>query len=257
MHVGPDEAPATPPDGETAAGPDGGSSPRPRRVLVVDDDATVAEVAARYLQREGYATAVAADGPSALARAEALRPDLVVLDRMLPGMDGTEVLRRLRERMEVAVILLTAQTAEADRVAGLDLGADDYVTKPFSPRELVARVRAVLRRGHPASPELDRHLRAGPLELDLPARRLWVRGAEAPTTAREFDLLAFLVRHPGETFRREELLERVWGWTIGDTSTVTVHVRHLREKVEEDPSSPVLIKTVWSVGYRFDPPEDA
>ena len=237
--------------------PDDAPPPPRARVLVVDDDATVAEVAARYLQREGYATAVAADGPGALARAEAWRPDVVVLDRMLPGMDGTEVLRRLRERTEVAVILLTALAAEADRVAGLDLGADDYVTKPFSPRELTARVRAVLRRRQPAAPaERARRLRAGPLELDPQARRLWVRGAEVPTTAREFDLLAFFVRHPGQAFRRDELLERVWGWTIGDTSTVTVHVRHLREKVEEDPSSPTLLSTVWSVGYRFDPPPE-
>ena len=224
------------------------------RVLVVDDDVTVNEVVCAYLQRDGYAVATAADGREGKAAAADFHPDLVVVDVMMPGMDGLALLRHLRAR-DIPVILLTARSTEADRVSGLQLGADDYVVKPFSPRELVARVGAVLRRAVPERQD-DSALVAGPIELDVVGRRVTVRGRPVAFTAREFDLLTFLVRNPGQAFGRKELLERVWGYSIGDTSTVTVHVRHLREKIEVDPSKPAMLATVWSVGYRFDPPQD-
>jgi DNA-binding response OmpR family regulator len=222
-------------------------------VLVVDDDTTVNEVVCSYLQRDGYAVAAAADGREGVAAAARFRPDLVVVDVMMPGMDGLALLRHLRAG-GIPVILLTARSTEADRLSGLELGADDYVVKPFSPRELVARVGAVLRR---ASIVPGRHeepaLVAGPIAIDVVGRRVTVRGRPVTFTAREFDLLAFFVRNPGQAFGRGELLERVWGYSIGDTSTVTVHVRHVREKIEADPSQPSMLVTVWSVGYRFDP----
>ncbi|MFG3099178.1 response regulator [Streptomyces sp. NPDC048182] len=221
------------------------------RVLVVDDDPTVAEVVAGYLDRAGYAVDRAGDGPSALTRAAEHRPDLVVLDLMLPGMDGLEVCRRLRGGGPVPVIMLTARGDEDDRVLGLEVGADDYVTKPFSPRELVLRVESVLRRTRPAAEE--RPLSAAGLSVDPVARRATKDGTELALTLREFDLLAFFLRHPGRAFSREDLMHRVWGWDFGDLSTVTVHVRRLRGKVEEDPARPLLIQTVWGVGYRFDP----
>uniref|UniRef100_UPI001121F5F2 response regulator transcription factor n=1 Tax=Streptomyces recifensis TaxID=67355 RepID=UPI001121F5F2 len=182
-------------------------------------------------------------------------PDLVVLDLMLPGMDGLEVCARLRERGPVPVIMLTARGDEDDRVLGLEVGADDYVTKPFSPRELVLRVESVLRRTRPAgrTPGAPGPLAAAGLTLDTAARRATRNGTELALTLREFDLLAFLLRHPGRAFGREELMREVWGWDFGDLSTVTVHVRRLRGKVEEDPARPRLIRTVWGVGYRFEP----
>ncbi|MFF0161305.1 response regulator transcription factor [Streptomyces sp. NPDC005263] len=220
------------------------------RVLVVDDDPTVAEVVTGYLDRAGYVVDRADDGPAALARATAHWPDLVVLDLMLPGMDGLEVCRRMRGRGPVPVIMLTARGDEDDRILGLEVGADDYVTKPFSPRELVLRVESVLRRTRPAEPSAT--LRAGGLTLDPAARRATKNGTELALTIREFDLLAFLLRHPGRVFGREDLMREVWGWDFGDLSTVTVHVRRLRGKVEDDPARPCLIQTVWGVGYRFD-----
>jgi DNA-binding response OmpR family regulator len=224
------------------------------RVLIVEDDRTVAEVVARYLEREGFAVESVGDGLEALARADAKLPDLVVLDIMLPGLDGLEVCRRLRSRAPIPVVMLTARGSEEDRVLGLELGADDYVAKPFSPRELMARVKAVLRRAGSQLEELDRSetLQYDGLEVDLGAREARVKGELATLTAREFELLAFLARRPRQVFRRDELLERVWGYTYGDTSTVTVHIRRLREKIEDDPSGPRLITTVWGVGYRFD-----
>ncbi|MER8188315.1 response regulator transcription factor [Kitasatospora sp. NPDC094015] len=225
------------------------------RVLVVDDDPTVAEVVSGYLHRAGYLVDRASDGFQALARATEHRPDLVVLDLMLPGLDGLEVCRRLRATeagADLPVVMLTARGEEADRIAGLELGADDYVTKPFSPRELVLRVQSVLRRARAAAPAAEQ-LSAGDLRLDQQARRAYRSDRELALTLREFDLLAFLVRHPGKAFGREELMQRVWGWEFGDQSTVTVHVRRLREKIEDDPAAPVLISTVWGVGYRFDP----
>ncbi|MQY15471.1 Alkaline phosphatase synthesis transcriptional regulatory protein SphR [Streptomyces sp. RB5] len=223
----------------------------PTRILVVDDDPTVSEVIAEYLGRAGHTVDRAADGPSALVRADAVRPDLVVLDLMLPGMDGFAVCARLRARGPVPVIMLTARGDEDDRIAGLELGADDYVTKPFSPRELVLRVESVLRRRPP-----ERRagvLRAAGLTLDPAARRVVKGDGELALTQREFDLLAHFMSHPGEVFGREELMRDVWGWDFGDLSTVTVHIRRLRAKVEADPAVPRLITTVWGVGYRFDP----
>ncbi|MEE4542747.1 response regulator transcription factor [Streptomyces sp. V4-01] len=231
-------------------------APQPRRrVLVVDDDPTVAEVVATYLDRAGFAVDRVADGPSAVARAAAVRPDLVVLDLMLPGMDGLEVCRRLREHGPLPVVMLTARGDEDDRILGLEVGADDYVTKPFSPRELVLRVESVLRRAG-STPEAGPWLRSGALALDPAARRALRDGSELPLTIREFDLLAFFLRHPGRVLGREELMRRVWGWEFGDLSTVTVHVRRLREKVEDDPARPRMISTVWGVGYRFDPQDE-
>ncbi|MFE7974975.1 response regulator transcription factor [Streptomyces shenzhenensis] len=227
--------------------------PRPggARVLVVEDDPTVAEVVSRYLDRAGHAVDRAEDGPTALSRAAAHWPDLVVLDLMLPGMDGLEVCRRLRGRAPVPVIMLTARGDEDDRILGLEVGADDYVTKPFSPRELVLRVESVLRRTRPRS-DL-RPLAAAGLAVDPAARRAAKDGDELALTLREFDLLAFFLRHPGRAFSRADLMREVWGWDFGDLSTVTVHVRRLRGKVEDDPARPRLIRTVWGVGYRFDP----
>ncbi|MFE6618174.1 response regulator transcription factor [Streptomyces sp. NPDC057740] len=222
------------------------------RILVVDDDPTVAEVVAGYLDRAGYAVERADDGPTALTRAAARRPDLVVLDLMLPGMDGLEVCRRIRGHGPVPVIMLTARGDEDDRILGLEVGADDYVTKPFSPRELVLRVESVLRRSRPAS-DTGSRLRAAGLALDPAARRATKHGVELALTLREFDLLSFFLRHPGRAFGREDLMREVWGWDFGDLSTVTVHVRRLRGKVEDDPARPRLIQTVWGVGYRFEP----
>jgi DNA-binding response OmpR family regulator len=225
------------------------------RVLVVDDDVTVRDVVRRYLERAGHEVRLAGNGEEALRLAERMRPDLVVLDLMLPGLDGLEVCRRLRERWAVPVVMLTALGEEEDRIAGLQLGADDYVTKPFSPRELALRVGSVLRRAEamPArGPRATRELVDGELRVDPVARLAVLRGVELPLTTREFDLLVFFVAHPGAAFTRTELLERVWGWQFGDQSTVTVHVRRLREKVENDPRRPRRISTVWGVGYRYD-----
>lgn len=224
----------------------------------MDDDPTVSEVVAGYLDRAGFAVDVAADGPTAVARASARPPDLVVLDLMLPGMDGLEVCRRLRAAGPLPVVMLTARGDEEDRVLGLEVGADDYVTKPFSPRELVLRVESVLRRtGAPPAALAEAAqpwLRAGPLALDPTARRATRDGTELALTTREFDLLEYFMRHPGQATSREQLMQRVWGWEFGDLSTVTVHVRRLRGKVEEDPARPRLISTVWGLGYRFDAP---
>jgi DNA-binding response OmpR family regulator len=227
----------------------------PTRVLIVEDDRTVAEVVTRYLEREGFTVETVGDGQEALARAHAQPPDLVVLDIMLPGLDGLEVCRRLRSRAPIPVVMLTARGSEEDRVLGLDLGADDYVSKPFSPRELTARVKAVLRRAGSPLGDIDHAgtIEHDGLQLDLGAREARVRGELATLTAREFELLAFLAQRPRQVFRRDELLEHVWGYTYGDTSTVTVHIRRLREKIEDDPSTPRRITTVWGVGYRFDP----
>ncbi|MEU3496146.1 response regulator transcription factor [Kitasatospora cineracea] len=230
--------------------------PEPARVLVVDDDPTVGEVVAGYLTRAGHLVDRAEDGQHGLDLAERHRPDLLVLDLMLPGLDGLEVLRRLRarpDRADLPVVLLTAKGDEADRILGLELGADDYVTKPFSPRELVLRVQSILRRARTAPADGAAPLHSGDLALDPRARRAHRVGRELALTSREFDLLAFLLRYPGTVFSRQELMQRVWGWDFGDLSTVTVHVRRLREKIEDDPGAPRLITTVWGVGYRYDP----
>jgi DNA-binding response OmpR family regulator len=224
------------------------------RVLVVDDDQTVREVVVTYLRAHRHDVVEASDGQSALRAMRDGRVDLVVLDLMLPGIDGLEVCRRLRERSPVPVIMLTALGAETDRLIGLETGADDYVTKPFSPRELALRVRSVLRRarGTAGTPGAGL-LRDGDLVVDVGAHEVRLGGSPLSLTAREFDLLAFLMRRPRQAFSRTDLLDQVWGWSFGDSSTVTVHVRRLREKVEADPTAPARIVTVWGVGYRFEP----
>jgi DNA-binding response OmpR family regulator len=226
------------------------------RVLVVDDDETVSDVVRRYLERDGHVVEVVGDGAAALERALADPPDLVVLDLMLPGLSGLEVCRRLREAGAVPIVVLTALGEESDRVLGLELGADDYVTKPFSPRELALRVQSVLRRSREPVARPDPPapvLRDGDLTVDVGARVATVGGRPLQLTVREFDLLAFLLAHPRQAFTRAQLLERVWGWTFGDQSTVTVHVRRLREKLEPGAGEPRRVVTVWGVGYRYDP----
>jgi DNA-binding response OmpR family regulator/signal transduction histidine kinase len=218
------------------------------RVLVVEDDPTVSEVVVSYLSREGFDVRSERDGRVALQHAVAEVPDLMVLDLMLPGMDGLEVFRRVREVAAVPTIMLTARGDESDRVLGLEIGADDYVSKPFSPRELTARVKSVLRRTGagmaPTDPTVNELLRAGDVRVDPLSRHVTIGDRPVTLTAREFDLIAFLMRHPGQVFRREELLEHVWGYSVGDTSTVTVHIRRLREKIEREPSTPTMIQTV-------------
>jgi DNA-binding response OmpR family regulator len=224
-------------------------------VLVVDDEPTIAEVVSRYLERAGYRTAIAVDGAQALEHVAHSRPDLVVLDLMLPGIDGLEVMRRLRqpERERIAFILLTAKGEESDRVIGLRLGADDYVVKPFSPVELVARVDAVLRRVD-TSPTREAPIELSDMTIDGAARRVFVRGEEVALTQREFDVLLFLARHPGQAFSRNQLMDAIWQYSFyTDTSTVTVHIRRLRAKIEADAARPRHIETVWGVGYRFAP----
>jgi DNA-binding response OmpR family regulator len=227
------------------------------RILVVEDDLTVAEVVVDYLRHAGLEPRHAVDGHIALEMAAAWRPDMVILDLMLPGVSGLEVCRRLREGRDaqpLPVIMLTALGEESDRVLGLESGADDYVTKPFSPRELTLRVQAVLRRARAAdaAAATPQPVRSGRLEVDVAARRARSDGRELELTVREFDLLAFLVSHPGRAFTRAELLEHVWGWSVGDLSTITVYVRRLRDKVEPEPASPTQLQTVWGVGYRWE-----
>ena len=225
------------------------------RVLVVDDDDTVSDVVDRYLSKAGYDVTVFADGALALAAALQDPPDLVVLDLMLPGLDGLELFRQLRLTAPVPVIMLTALGQESDRLTGLELGADDYITKPFSPRELVLRVQSVLRRAtgsltvdsRPASVLVD-----GDLQVDLAAHEVTRGGQRLSLTLREYDLLAFLLQHPGQAYSREQLLRLVWGWEYADHSTVTVHVRRLREKIEPDPREPTRVVTVFGVGYRYE-----
>ena len=222
-------------------------------VLVVDDDVLVRDVVGRYLSRAGYHVTLVGDGHEALRAAEVDPPDLVVLDLMLPGLPGLEVCRRLRAASPVPVVMLTALGEEEDRILGLETGADDYITKPFSPRELVLRVSSVLRRARAPQPVTALPpITDDGLVVDIASRRALLGGQQLALTVREFDLLAFLIRHPGQAFTRSDLLEQVWGWTFGDHSTVTVHVRRLREKVEADPTAPRRIATVWGVGYRYD-----
>ena len=220
-------------------------------VLVVDDEPIVREVVVRYLAREGHRTLEAGDGEAAKSAVERGNPDLVVLDVMLPGADGLEVCRWIRARSELPVIMLTARGEEADRIVGLELGADDYVTKPFSPRELAARVRSVLRRSASAGRAAER-ISFGDVELERATREAHKRGDAVRLTAKEFDLLWFLASHPKRVFSREQLMASVWGYTAAvDTGTVTVHIRRLREKIEDDASKPRYLETVWGVGYRL------
>ncbi|PZS18471.1 MAG: DNA-binding response regulator [Pseudonocardiales bacterium] len=224
------------------------------QVLVVDDDDTVASVVVSYLERAGHEAHRVGDGQAALDAVASRPPDLMVLDLMLPEVDGLEVCRRVRQsHADLPIIMLTALGEAEDRIAGLEVGADDYVTKPFSPRELVLRIDSVLRRSA-MMPQPAASLVAGSITVDTAARRATRNGAELALTVRELDLLAFLMAHPGTAFNREQLMREVWGWTFGDQSTVTVHVRRLREKIEDDPTHPTLIQTVWGIGYRLELP---
>jgi DNA-binding response OmpR family regulator len=223
------------------------------RVLVVDDDETVRDVVRRYLEVAGFTVDQAGDGAQGLAQFAAHEPDLVVLDVMMPGINGLEVCKRLRQVSQVPIVMLTALGEEENRIAGLQLGADDYVTKPFSPKELALRVASVLRRARmPRPAPAAAELADGDLRLQMTARTATLAGRELPLTSREFDLLAFFLAHPGVAYSRADLLEKVWGWDFGDQSTVTVHVRRLREKIERDPAKPARVATVWGVGYRYD-----
>jgi two-component system response regulator ResD len=224
-----------------------------QRVLVVDDEPMVRDVLARYLQREGFEVALAEDGEEALEQFESNSPDIILLDLMLPRIDGIEVFRRIRAKRSTPVIMLTAKGEEADRIVGLELGADDYVTKPFSPREVVARVRSVLRRSAGRASATE-PVTLGDIAIDPGRREVQVRGEPVRLTRKEFDLLWLLASNPANSFTRPQLLEEVWDFAWdGDASTVTVHVRRLREKIEEDPSEPKHLITVWGVGYRFEP----
>jgi len=227
------------------------------KILVVEDEPSVGEVLQLYLRRAGFTVTLVQDGQKAFEQLESQLPALVILDLMLPGMDGWEITRRLRARQggNVPIIMLTARGQEIDRIAGLELGADDYVVKPFSPQELVSRVRAVLRRTQlPAEGENEQSLQFGDLSIDPQTRLVKVKSEEKSLTAREFDLLYLLAQHPRQVFTRDELLERVWGEAdYIDPGTVTVHIRRLRAKIESDPSDPRHLQTVWGVGYRFEP----
>jgi DNA-binding response OmpR family regulator len=228
-------------------------NPAVATVLVVDDEPAVRDVVVRYLEREGYHALQAGDGAGALSVLETQSPSLVILDLMLPGIDGLTLCRQIRARSELPVIIITALGEEADRLAGLEVGADDYLTKPFSPRELVARVRAVLRRAAPSEPVRER-IELDDLVIDAARREARKRGSPLRLTTLEFDLLWFVASNPNRVFARDELMGRVWGYTSElDTGTVTVHVRRLREKIEDDPSRPRHLETVWGSGYRWTP----
>jgi len=230
-------------------------------ILVVEDEPSIAEVVGLYLQRAGYQVQTAADGKIAMSFLESGVPDLVILDLMLPEIDGLSLTRWLRDRSDVPIIMLTARREEIDRIAGLEMGADDYVVKPFSPQELVSRVRAVMRRvkrasasGDPSAASSERPLTYGELVIDAPSRTVTLSGKDIPLTAKEFDMLYLLAQHPKQVYTREQLLDRVWGGAeYIDPGTVTVHIRRVREKIESNPSNPTRLLTVWGVGYKFEP----
>lgn len=225
------------------------------QILVIEDEPSVGEVVGLYLRRAGYAVVLVRNGKAALATLERQIPMLVILDLMLPGTDGWEITRWIRERSDVPIIMLTARREESDRIAGLEMGADDYIVKPFSPQELVSRVRAVMRRVRPGQAEIpDQELVYEDLQINPQTRLVTVRGEEKALTAKEFELLLLLARHPRQVFTRDQLLERIWGVDdYIDPGTVTVHIRRLREKIETDSSNPHYLQTVWGVGYKFEP----
>jgi DNA-binding response OmpR family regulator len=225
-------------------------------ILVVEDEPSIAEVVGLYLQRAGYQVQTAADGKVAMTILEKGIPDLVILDLMLPEIDGLSITRWLRDRSDVPIIMLTARREEIDRIAGLEMGADDYVVKPFSPQELVSRVRAVMRRiNREQAPAVsERPLSFGDLEINALSRTVSISGEDVPLTAKEFDMLYLLAQHPKQVYTREQLLDRIWGGAeYIDPGTVTVHIRRVREKIENDPSNPIRLVTVWGVGYKFEP----
>ena len=227
-----------------------------KTILVVEDEASIAEVVSLYLRRAGYNVLIASDGRQAMNMFDHQQPDFVILDLMLPEVDGLSLTRWLRGRSDLPIIMLTARREEIDRITGLEMGADDYVIKPFSPQELVSRVRAVMRRlGREQDPaENERSLSFDNLSVDPRSRVVTVKSSPVELTAKEFDMLYLLARHPKQVFTREQLLERIWGGAqYIDPGTVTVHVRRLREKIEEDPSKPTRLLTVWGVGYKFEP----
>ena len=225
-------------------------------ILVVEDEPSIAEVVGLYLQRAGYLVQTASDGKIAMSMLEKEIPNLVVLDLMLPEIDGLSLTRWLRDRSDVPIIMLTARREEIDRIAGLEMGADDYVVKPFSPQELVSRVRAVMRRikREQAPAESERPLTFGDLVINALSRTVAISGEDVPLTAKEFDMLYLLAQHPKQVYTREQLLDRIWGGAeYIDPGTVTVHIRRVREKIESDPSNPTRLVTVWGVGYKFEP----
>jgi len=226
-----------------------------KTILIVDDDATIRDVLERYLRREGFVVLTTADGQTALQTVSTKQPDLIVLDLMLPQLDGWELCRRLRAETAIPILMLTARGEEYERILGLGLGADDYVTKPFSPGEVVARIKAIFRRidlARAVAPVREESIRVGSIVIDPRARQVTISGKPVSLTPKEFDLLHFLAGHPRQVFSQQQLLDQVWGYRYaGETSTVTVHVRHLREKIEADPAHPHFIETVWGVGYRF------
>ncbi|MBF8299436.1 MAG: two component transcriptional regulator, winged helix family [Dehalococcoidia bacterium] len=227
----------------------------PVRVLIVEDEPMVAEVVERYLRREGMEGAIAADGEKGLELARNWNPDVIVLDLMLPKIDGLEICRTLRKESNVPIIMLTARGEETDRIVGLEIGADDYVVKPFSPKELVTRIKVVLRRASLSGPGIapGAAIKAQDLAVNPGTRTVQVRDKPVELTAKEFDLLLFLLTHRGQVFTREQLMDQVWDFAYaGDTSTVTVHIRRLREKIEADPAKPRWLKTVWGVGYKLE-----
>lgn len=221
-------------------------------ILVVDDEPTIVEFVRINLEKAGFEVLVAGDGETALQCAASKEPDLVVLDIMLPGKDGFEVCRELRRTTSVPIIMLTARDDDIDKILGLELGADDYLTKPFNPRELVARIKAILRRVDRTNKIDTQVISRGRIQLDLDRHQVMAGGQKVDLTPKEFELLELLIKNPGRVFSREMLLERLWGYDFfGDSKTIDVHIRRLREKVEEDPSSPTHILTVWGVGYKF------
>ncbi|HHX77911.1 MAG TPA: response regulator transcription factor [Firmicutes bacterium] len=223
-----------------------------KKILVVDDEKTLVKALKYNLEKEGYQVSAAYDGEEALAAVEANPPDLIVLDLMLPKLDGFEVCRRIRKTLDTPIIMLTAKTEDIDKILGLELGADDYMTKPFNPRELIARIKALFRR-FPGSQDKEKRLvEHSGIKVDLFRHKVWLKGEEIDLTSKEFSLLSLLISNPGRVYSREQLLKQVWGYDYyGDARTVDVHIRHLREKIEEDPGNPRLVLTVWGSGYKF------